>query len=327
MQKLTPASLTSSHYLKDLVPLALIFEALLRGYCVAGCTLHYQDLNLTAELPPNTRLTVCNSNWTYSFSLFNRVAKVTNSIRFKGLDISEEEAVVLQRLRRKFTTTGSPRMELYEFNCLPEGDVYHVNISIDAYWLEWGVSCANLSNTAATEGGPSKTVSGIYIGYLVKNDTQNFTKFLTELTEEIGDMLLSLTNLTSIQMKVYNGTLPPQLGALPNLKRLTIKHFCLSGSLPPQWISSLGSLENLQVTSAEEAAGNVDPYVAVCGVQGSIPETWFSKESNIIKMDLSNNALTGRSEYLHKHVEHCRVLRLDWVPQARSCLLPAITEY
>lgn len=277
------------------VAVSFLFVALLHARCVAGCTLHYQDLNLTAVLPPNTKVKVCNRAWTDSFTEFQRVAKVTDSEKFKGLSISEEDAVVLQRLRRAFTVNGSKEISLEnaELNCLAENSVVYAKIDTEAYKLEWGVYCADRINR--TTGQSEKVVSAIYIGYLLGSDTKNFASFVPELTEDIGHMLLSLMDLTQIYIYVRNGTLPPQLGALPKLESLIINHFCLSGSLPPQWFPSLSSLKQLMVSPSTEAVGYVDPEGASCGLSGSIPETWFVKRSSITNLDLSGNALSGRS--------------------------------
>ncbi|WIA41130.1 hypothetical protein OEZ86_004754 [Tetradesmus obliquus] len=71
-------------------------------------------------------------------------------------------------------------------------------------------------------------------------------------------------------------------------------HYCLTGPLPTYLISEWRGLEDLEITRTLIGGINyVDPSGGECGVEGPIPAAWFAKESNLTKVDLSHNRLSG----------------------------------
>lgn len=256
----------------------------------AACTLHYQDINTTASLPAGVQLKVCNDLWS-NFTELNKVAQITDSDQFRGknLKIPVAEAVVLQRIRTHMlnASEGSDITDMNWINCMhDQGDVTVLELS--KFKFEWGVYCSNRMQ---------RRVSGIYIGFLpLASSVSEWEKDLPELTEELGNMLLNLKQLNSVQFLVYGGNLPPQFGALDKLQTLIINHYCLHGSLPSQWINGMRSLEVLKVVPPDAAVNYADPDGGTCGVQGTVPKAWFTNLAHAPKIyytDLSYNNLEG----------------------------------
>jgi hypothetical protein len=91
-----------------------------------------------------------------------------------------------------------------------------------------------------------------------------------------------------MNVQVFDGTLPPQLGSLSKLQHVTIAHYCLSGPLPPFLLRGLRELETLSLQT-ELQRTYVNPTGEQCGLSGPVPAQWQTTQSNITVLYLAYN--------------------------------------
>lgn len=260
--------------------------------CATGCTLHYQDVNVTALVPPGAKVLVCNEAWA-SFAVFNQVAYLQPSERYNGVLIPAKEAAILEKIQY-VVQDGSLLIPIeqriyWQMNCtFNDTSLIPMNSSAGGqYIMQWGAICSN-------GAGKPGVITKLNINFLPNTGKFVPSAFVPQLTEELGLMLLNLEHLQWLHIEVLSGTIPPQLGALKSLKTVWIMHYCLTGPLPTYLISEWRGLEDLQITRTLIGGINyVDPSGGECGVEGPIPAAWFAKESNVTKVDLSHNRLSG----------------------------------
>jgi hypothetical protein len=75
-----------------------------------------------------------------------------------------------------------------------------------------------------------------------------------------------------------------------------VRHCCLGGTLPTVygWSQGWRYMTQLTIKAHEDAAVRAK-LDARCGVRGSIPGVWGTQMPGLVRLDLSNNALTGAS--------------------------------
>jgi hypothetical protein len=127
---------------------------------------------------------------------------------------------------------------------------------------------------------------------------------LTTLNETLMyPILLLKDNLQALDMVVYGGSVPPQLGALSNLERLLVYYYCMQGGMPP---NLLYGLQNAWEVTIREYAGaeRYQPDGVQCGITGPVPPAWFTTTTDVsggtlvpaaslLVIDISNNKLSG----------------------------------
>ncbi|KAK2981863.1 hypothetical protein RJ640_010380, partial [Escallonia rubra] len=111
----------------------------------------------------------------------------------------------------------------------------------------------------------------------------NLTKFQLDLNYISGPIPKSFVNLPKVKHFHMNnnsisGQIPPELSALPLLQHILLDNNMLSGYLPPE-LSKMPSLKILQLDNND--------------FNGSTIPGTYSNMSKLLKLDLSNNNLTG----------------------------------
>jgi hypothetical protein len=109
--------------------------------------------------------------------------------------------------------------------------------------------------------------------------------------------LRSLTELATLDMVIGGGSLSPQLGSLTQLRCVSLNHYCMRGTIPPNLFDGLQNLCVFAASKFDLVAGgdsNGD-----CGISGTLPTIkWqcLASPSGHIgsTLSLSNNRLTGQ---------------------------------
>jgi hypothetical protein len=120
------------------------------------------------------------------------------------------------------------------------------------------------------------------------------------LDETLMYPILALDGFEALEILVYGGHLPIELGALSNLNRLSVFYYCLTGGLPPNLLFGLQKAWLVWIGKFVDAEW-YQPQGAKCGIAGPIPDQWFEMDaSSAVKpgtdlqvLELSNNKLTG----------------------------------
>jgi hypothetical protein len=164
--------------------------------------------------------------------------------------------------------------------------------------FDWSVECdANGSLTRLTFG--VRTLRNV-----------RFEDYHPQLSMKLASPLLRFKNMTQLDLVVYGGKLPPQLGALPHMQFFNISHYCLGGSLPPNWLQGWPELIKLNVAPHQDAFGIV-PEDAQCGVTGPIPLRWQHTQMKALgTVKLHNNRLLGFLPSLENWTTCCDELDL-----------------
>lgn len=131
----------------------------------------------------------------------------------------------------------------------------------------------------------------------------------------LGDNVINI-NLAWNQL---NGSIPPELGNLGNLRYITLNNNQLSGSIPPE-LSNLSNLKILKLNDNQlsgsipynlGALGNLlDIWLYSNKLSGSIPSA-LGDLSNLIGLRLSNNQLSGSIPYTLGNLSNLEVLWLS----------------
>jgi hypothetical protein len=243
-------------------------------------------LLLLQHLFAGTSLQVCNNRFADPGEL-DKVAIIANNRLAQQralVSVLRSVAPVLpNNLIRKYST------------CKPTPTVQPLVIKQKDFKVRWYVNCTTspyaitiLSFRIDVAGTNSSTLEGS----------------LPTLNETLIYPILSLRNtLKVLDMVVYGGTMPSQLGALSNLQRLLVYYFCMTGGLPPNLLYGLQSAG--EVTIREYAgAEQYQPDGVQCGISGPMPSEWFTVTRDALgaelipgavltTMDISGNKLSG----------------------------------
>jgi hypothetical protein len=179
--------------------------------------------------------------------------------------------------------------------CKPTPTVQPLVIQQKEFKVRWYVNCTTspyaitiLSFRIDIAGTNSSTLEGS----------------LPTLNETLMYPILSLrSTLEALDMVVYGGTVPSQLGALNNLRKLLVYYFCMQGGLPPNMLYGLQGTSELTI---REYAGaeQYQPGGVQCGITGPMPPEWYTATSDasganllpgpsLNTMDISGNKLSG----------------------------------
>jgi hypothetical protein len=138
-----------------------------------------------------------------------------------------------------------------------------------------------------------------------------YERYHPQLDTRLTAPLLLFTELTQLDLLVFGGELPPQLGSLSKLQFLNVSHYCLGGTLPPNWLDGWKeSLLKLNVAPHQDAFGLV-PEDAECGLTGPIPLRWQQTTmEQLFTLQLNNNRLSGFLPSLENWKHCCSDLKL-----------------
>jgi hypothetical protein len=130
-----------------------------------------------------------------------------------------------------------------------------------------------------------------------------FIKYHPPLNFKLTAPLLQFKNMSQLDLVLYGGELPSELGALSNMRHVSISHYCLGGTLPPNWLEGWPQLGSLTVAPHQDAFGLV-PEDAECGVTWPIPMRWQQRKmQELYTLKLHNHRLSGFLPSLNKWPE------------------------
>jgi hypothetical protein len=260
---------------------------------VVGCTLHYQDINVTSTLKVNKTARLCNSAWV-SYVAFDKVACINGSVLapytglsgVRGRSIPETEAMALVELLKAVdpdvnSSWAVSKKAVFGFDHYSSQPLTTARNFIVLFW--W---------SALSDEHPSKFkplhVTDISLD-VTDGPTQPLSRHPT-LNEHMVAALMNFPKLRTLYITVGGGELLPQLGSLAELLSIHITHFCLRGRFPVSLLVSWKYLETLAVSRESRFKDPADG--APCGISGTLPTHLPSSSCGII--DLCNNQLTGR---------------------------------
>lgn len=209
--------------------------------------------------------------------------------------VSQQRALV-SILKSMAPSSTDDEVAIYS-NCTPSYSIragFRI-LSERGYKLSWHVNCT-LS--------PYQITKLIFRLSLEVPPNAQLQGALPALTPNIMNSILLLKDsLENLDMLVYSGTIPAKLGALNKLQTLVVRHYCMSGSLPPILLLGLPNIYRINI--GQYAGGEqYQPCGLQCGIVGPVPPEWFTTTKDesgnmvapgrlLIDVDLSNNHLTG----------------------------------
>jgi hypothetical protein len=116
-------------------------------------------------------------------------------------------------------------------------------------------------------------------------------------------ILLLRDGLEQLEVLVYGGNAPVQLGSLSKVWFLSVFHFCMTGGLPPNLLLGLPDLKELRIGEFA-GAEQYQPDGALCGITGPVPPEWYTPTTDaagndvtpgaaLQSVELSDNKLSG----------------------------------
>lgn len=121
--------------------------------------------------------------------------------------------------------------------------------------------------------------------------------------EQLTSCLLQFDQLSSLNMEIWQGTLPAQLGSLKQLKYIDISHHCMQGELPANYFLDQPDLSVFKVYRLPPNSDRLNPDwlpLPLCGLTGGVPAISFGKPRTLI--DLHNNQLSGQLPILQLYM-------------------------
>jgi hypothetical protein len=158
--------------------------------------------------------------------------------------------------------------ELAQYSkCTPTPEVRPVELWQNGFVVRWYINCilnpyavTTLSFKVDVAATPDSTLQGS----------------LPTLNETLLFPILALRDgLQQLEVQVYGGELPVQLGSLLNLDRLSVFHYCMTGGLPPNLLLGTPKLGLLWISEAA-GAERYQPDGAQCGITGPVPPEWYT---------------------------------------------------
>jgi hypothetical protein len=258
---------------------------------VVGCTLHYQDVNVTSALRTNKTARLCKGDWA-SYASFDKVAYVEGSIlapftgpgEVNGPSITEIEAVALVQVLKAVDANISIHWaKEYVIGCVRP----HIGAT---KILLTPVGTDVKSSWSSSLIGPPSCVNVVTLSFEVSHTTVALGPNQPTFNEHLAAALISLRELQSLSLSVGTGELLPQLGSLSSMATFDVRHFCLRGHLPSNLLSSWGGIRTFMVTGTDGAVdlNNNQP----CGVRGAL-QSYRGNYSYLQVLELSNNLFTG----------------------------------
>jgi hypothetical protein len=205
-----------------------------------------------------TRLQVCNSKFATPGEL-DKVAEISNS------KLAQQRALVSIL---KLVAPGLSQQQLKkQSTCIPTQTVQPVELQQNGFLVRWYINCTlnpyavtTLSFKVDIAATPDSTLQGSL-------PTLNATLLYPILALRDG--------LEQLEVQVYGGELPVQLGSLVNLDRLLVFHYCMAGGLPPNLLLGTPKLALLWISEAA-GAERYQPDGAQCGITGPVPPEWYT---------------------------------------------------
>lgn len=121
----------------------------------------------------------------------------------------------------------------------------------------WAIGCSK-----DTAGGD---VVSLYFRVLSRDGVPS-PSMHPHLDDSLVLALLDLPALTWLDICVYGGTVAPELGGL-QLQYVSINHYCMDGTLPPNLLYGWPGLETLIITRQGDAVDYTDPEIGTCGIR------------------------------------------------------------
>lgn len=257
---------------------------------VVGCSLTYQDVNVTATLKAGQQVRVCNKGWS-SFADFNRVSFINGSILSRA-PMREAQAMGLLQVLRAVDSSITATWALPYLKC---GTTSTGNIvqTPNNKQLQWLLSCNSSFSSSKQAPVAVESFGLIEAESGASKTTTEGIELLPSMNDMFVSALLSLKELKYLALTVGDGMILPQVAALTKLCQLYLQHYCLQGALPTSLMAS-PELE-LHVVPRRRGIGASHPTGGLCGLSGTInhhlrPEAY----SPMRIIDLSNNQITGQ---------------------------------
>jgi hypothetical protein len=254
--------------------------------------MHYKDINVTTMLPAGKHIRACNSDWKF-FEDFDKVAVISGSPMASAAS-AEAPAYGLLQLLKKVDEAVTPDWILQRLRSVKpfETLIPTKETTPGGKQVKLGVKC-----TQWVPPSPCN-ITMLHIEVInVPDGIKDALNMVPALDARLVAALRSLTDLQWLEIHVGGGSLLPQLASFPNLETLRVYYYCLRGPLPPGLLAGLPSLLSVSVSPVARAAGASDPAGGVCGISGSLPQSFtFAAASPDVStmLDLSNNRLAGQ---------------------------------
>lgn len=188
-----------------------------------------------------------------------------------------QQRALVSVLRRVAPGLTKTRFSKYS-TCKPTPTIQPEVIQQKGFKVRWYINCTlepyaitTLSFRVDIAGRVDSTLQGSF----------------PNLNETLMYPILSLqSSLQLLDMVVYGGRLPTQLGALSNLQRLLVYYFCMKDGMPP---NLLYGLQNAWEVTIREYAGaeQYQPDGVQCGITGPVPPEWFTPTKDASGADLN----------------------------------------
>jgi hypothetical protein len=262
-----------------------------------GCTLHYRDANVTSKLTPGKTARLCNTAWK-EFVAFDKVAYVKGSAMapytgpggINSTKIPETEAYalvqVLKAVDRSVTVNWAISQDLFTgyktARVLTTPGLYDVMV----HWSRASVLIPP-SEVPVLQGNVGALKLSVTNGPLGQADP---LQRHPALDEHLVAALLQLPWLSTLELTVGRGSIPPQLRALSAMYVFSIKHYCLRGQLPTDLFKSWHAASVIQIAGERgfsDASGN-EP----CGLSGTLPSHRQGTNPGLV-LNLGSNRLSG----------------------------------
>jgi hypothetical protein len=277
---------------------------------IFGCSLLYNDLNVTSSLAPGKQMRLCNDQWR-SFQAFDRVAVVKGSKLASTSKVGLEESQAMGLLQLVMMVDNSITVDQAINMGLPRCSNQYT-ITSTKKKFGWFVGCRSTGNTLSIVTSvrllfgdeTSQWFFPASHGPGLPSSIEEGIASLPALDDELVAALRSLPDLTTLVLHVGGGSLLPQLGSLYKLKQLSIESYCLRGQVPKNLVANMSRLALLSVTPFKLAVRATDPSGGLCGLSGALPSLnlqgslvgdWAESLSTFNSaLDMSNNQLTGQ---------------------------------
>jgi hypothetical protein len=255
--------------------------------------MNYKDINITATLPVGKPIRVCNNDWK-SFENFDRVATISGS-RMARATSGEGPAYGLLQLLRQVDASVTSDWVLQRLRSVKpfETLIPTKETTPGGIQVKLGVKCAEWIAPLPCN------ITMLHLEVLdVPDSIPEALRIVPALDAGMVAALRSLVDLQWLQIYVGGGTLLPDLASFPKLETLVVNHYCLRGSLPPRLLAGLPSLRSVTVTPVARAVGASDPAGGMCGISGTLPQSFNFAQASVdgsnTVIDLSNNRLAGQ---------------------------------
>jgi hypothetical protein len=279
-----------------------------QGYCrvlyvvgVVGCSLVYNDFNVTTSLTPGKQMRLCNDQWK-SFAAFDKVAVVKGSKLASSPKVELEESQAMGLLQVLMKVDNSITVEQAIDMGLPRCSKQY-EITSTQKRFGWYVGCRSIANMPLVVdsvyllfgAGNYRWISPQWYGPGLPASINEGIASLPSLDDELMAALRSLPELRTVALQVGGGSLLPQFGCLHKLEKLAIDSYCLRGHIPKNLVANMPRLALLYVTPFEMAVGATDPAGGLCGLSGTLPQLKLQGLPYPgVEINLSNNQLTGQ---------------------------------